>query len=103
MRGGAHEPAIQLARPDEEVEHLAADLPRVDDRRALRDHPGAVAGGELGRREAHVAAEADAQLGGGLAGELGENEREPAPDGFGDVAVDLLAVEAADVVGLEDL
>ena len=32
-----------------------------------------------------------------------EHARERAPDALGDVAVDLLAVEAADVVGLEDL
>ena len=66
-------------------------------------HAVAVAGGQLGRGEAHVAAEAEPQLGDGLAGEVGDHAREAAADLLGDVAVDLLAVEAADVVGLEDL
>ena len=95
-------PPSRLARADEEVEHLGADLADVEHVRALGDHALAVARGELGRGEAHVAAEADAQLGGGLAGEVGDDARERAADRLGDVAVDLLAVEAADVVGLED-
>ncbi len=103
VRGGAHQPAVELARADEEVQHLAADLPGVDDGRALGDHPFAVARGELRCRQAHVAAEPDAQLAGGLVREVGQHERERPPDELGDVAVDLLAVQAADVVGLEDL
>ena len=39
----------------------------------------------------------------GLPARSREHARERAPDALGDVAVDLLAVEAADVVGLEDL
>ena len=65
--------------------------------------PGPVARRELRRGQAHVAPEAEAQLARRLAGELGEHARERAADLLGDVAVDLLAVEAADVVGLEDL
>ena len=65
--------------------------------------PVAVAGGELGGGQAHVATEADAQLARRLAREIRQHAGEGAPDGLGDVAVDLLAVEAADVVGLEDL
>ena len=38
-----------------------------------------------------------------LARQAREHARERAPDQLGDVAVDLLAVQAADVVGLEDL
>ena len=103
VRGRAHEAAVELARADEPVEHLAADLPGVDDGRALGDHPVAVAGGELGRAEAHVAAQADAQLAGRLAAEVRQHPCERAPDRLRGVAVDLVAVQAADVVGLEDL
>ena len=39
----------------------------------------------------------------GLAREVGQHVRERAADPLGDVAVDLLAVQAAHVVGLEDL
>ncbi len=103
MRGGAHQPAVELARADEEVEHLGADLAGVEHVCALAEHAVAVAGRELGRGQAHVASEADAQLADGLARQAREHAREPAADLLGDVAVDLLAVEAADVVGLEDL
>ena len=66
--------------------------------------PVAVARGELGRGQAHVAAEADAQLADRLAARgRRARARTPRPIGLGDVAVDLLAVQAADVVGLEDL
>ena len=103
MRGGAHEPAVEAPGADEEVEHLGPDLTDVQHVGALRLHAGAVAGGEGGRREAHVAAEAEPQLGDGLAGEVRDHAREAATDLLGDVLVDLLAVQAADVVGLEDL
>ena len=63
VRGGAHEPAVELPRADEEVEHLGADLPGVEHVGALGLHARAVARGELGRGEAHVAAEAEPQLG----------------------------------------
>ena len=62
----------------------------------------AVARRELGRGEAHVAAEADAQLVGGLARQVAQDAGEGAADLLGDVAVDLVAVEAADVIRLED-
>ncbi len=39
----------------------------------------------------------------GLALQLREHPRERAADQLGDLAVELLAVQAADVVGLEDL
>ncbi len=67
VRGGAHQPAVEVARADEEVEHLGADLAGVEHVRALGDHAVAVARGQLGRGQAHVAAEADAQLGRRLA------------------------------------
>jgi len=61
-----------------------------------------VARRELGRGQAHVAAEADAQLAGRLAGEVAEHWSANArPTASATVAVDLLAVQAADVVGLE--
>ena len=101
VRGGAHEAAVELARADEPVEHLGADHPGVDHVGALGHQAGAVAGRQLRRGQPHVAPEADPQL--ARPGEVGEHARERAPDRLGDVAVDLLAVEAADVVGLEDL
>ena len=77
--------------------------PGVDHVGALAQQALAVARRELGRAQAHVASQADAQLRHGLAGELAEHVRERTRRSLGDVAVDLLAVEAADVVGLEDL
>ena len=103
VRGGAHEPAVEAPGADEEVQHLGPDLADVQHVGALGLHAGAVAGGEGGRGEAHVAAEAEPQLGDGLAGEVRDHAREAATDLLGDVLVDLLAVQAADVVGLEDL
>ena len=103
VRRRAHQPAVERARADEEVEHLGPDHPRVEHVRALGDHPVAVARRQLRRGQAHVAAEADPQLARGLAAQPGEHARERAADLLGHVAVDLLAVQAADVVGLEDL
>jgi hypothetical protein len=103
VRGGAHQPAVELARADEEVEHLGPDHPGVDHVRSLGHHPVAVARGELRRGQPHVAPEADPELADRPAVQPAENPRERAADLLGDVAVDLLAVEAADVVGLEDL
>ena len=103
VRGGAHEPAVEPARADEEVEHLRADHPGVEHVGALGGHALAVARGELGRGQAHVAAEAEPQVRRALAGQLGEHAHERAADLLGDVPVDLVAVQAADVVGLEDL
>ena len=94
VRGGAHQAAVELARADEPVEHLGADLPRVDDRRALADHAVAVARRQLGRAEAHVAPKADAAVRGRLALEIADHAREAAADPLGGVAVDLLAVDA---------
>src|SRR5581483_8889764 len=70
---------------------------------ALGDEAGAVAGRELGRALAHVVAEGDAQGAGRPAPELREGAGEGAPDDLGHIAVDLGAVAAADVVGLEDV
>ena len=103
VRGGAHQPAVELARADEEIEHLGPDHPGVEHVRALGHHAVAVARGELRRGQAHVAAEPDPQLARPACRAAREHARERAADLLGDVAVDLLAVEAADVVGLEDL
>ena len=102
VRGGADQAAVELARADQEVADLGRGLAGVEHVDALGDQPGAVARGELGRAEAHVVRERDPQLARRLAGKLAEHAREGAADLLGDVAVDLLAVEAADVVGLED-
>ena len=103
VRGGAHEPAVELAGADEVIEHLGPDQPGVEHVGALAHHALAVACGELGSGQAHVVAEADAQVAGRLAGQVGEHAHERAADLLGAVGVELLAVEAADVVGLEDL
>ena len=103
VRGGAHQPAVELARADQVVEHLGRDLAGVEHGRALAAHALAVGGRELGRAQAHVVAESEPQLGGGLVLELGDHAGEGPADHHGAVGVDLLAVEAADVVGLEDL
>ena len=103
MRGGAHEPAVERARADEEIEHLGADHPGIEDVRALGDHARPIARAQLGRGEAHVAPEPDPQLPRCLGGRFGQHAHERAADLLGPVAVQLLAVEAADVVGLEDL
>ena len=63
----------------------------------------AVAGRELGGAEAHVPPQADAQIADGLAGEAAEHVREGARDLLGRVAIDLLAVDAPDVIRLEDV
>ena len=103
VRGGAHQPAVELARADEVIEHLGADHPGVEHVRALRGHALAVTRRELRRGQPHVAPEPEPQLAHRPAGELPDHARERPPDVLGDVAVDLLAVQAADVVGLEDL
>ncbi len=103
VRGGAHQPAVQLARADQEVQHLAAHLARVDHVRARRQQPLAVARRELRRAQAHVAPEPHAQPRDRLARERAEHVREGPPDPLGEVAVDLLAVQPADVVRLEDV
>ncbi len=62
VRGGAHQTAVELTRADEVIEHLGADLAGVENVSALGLHPGPVALGQLGSAQAHVAAEAEAQL-----------------------------------------
>ena len=87
---------------DQEVQHLGRDHPGVEYRRALLCEPVAQAGGHLGGLQAHVASEPDAQLGGRLAAQVGQHAREGAPEQVGDPAVHLLAVDAPNVVCLED-
>ena len=102
VRGGAHQPAVERARADEEIEHLCPDHPGVEHVRALGHHAIAVTAGQLRCRQAHVAPEPDPQHARGFVTQACEHAHERAPDLLGDVAVDLLAVKAADVVGLED-
>src|SRR5581483_11075363 len=97
VRGGAHRAAVEPVVADEEVEHLGGDHPGVDHGRALGGDAVPVAAGHLGGRQAHVAPEADAQLGGGLVGQVGEDAHERAADQLGDVAVHVVRVDAADV------
>ena len=101
VRGRAHQPAVELARPHEVVEHLRAHLAGVDHMGALAHEALAVARGQLGRAQAHVASETDPQLGDGLAGRARQHPRERAADQLGAVAVELRAVQPADVIRLE--
>ena len=103
VRGGAHESAVEVPRPDEVIEHLGADLAGIEDRCALRHHAGAVRLGHVGGGQAHVAAEAEAQLGGRLVLEVRDHPRERPSDQLGQGGVDVGAEQPADVVGLEDL
>ena len=59
VRGGAHQAAVEVARADEEIQHLGADLAGVEHVRALGGHALGVGGRHLGRGQAHVAAEAE--------------------------------------------
>ena len=103
VRRRAHQSAVERLRADEEIQHLRADHSGVEHVRALRDHAVAIPAGELGSGQAHVAPEPDPQRARLLPAQAGEHAHEGAPDELGDVAVDLLAVEPADVIGLEDL
>ena len=102
VRGGDHRAAVELARADQVVEHLGRDHAGVEHGRALEDHPVADLGRHLRRGQPHVAAEADPQLAGGLLAQPRQHPDEGAADRVGGRRVHLGAVEAADVVGLED-
>ena len=95
MRRGDLRAAVEIVADDGEVEHVGGQHAVVDDVGALLAHAFDEGGGERRRRHAHVARDADRrrlQIGG-----------EAAADLPGDVLVDLARVEAADVVGLEDV
>jgi hypothetical protein len=102
VRGGAHQAAREVARADGEIEHLGAHLADVDHARALVADAVDVAGGELRRGQAHVPAHGEREAARGRALEVRDHLRERAADLVGHVGVDLLAVQAADVVRLED-
>ena len=78
--GGDHRAAVELARPDQVVEHLGRDHAGVEHGRPLDDHPVADLGRHRRRGQAHVAPEADPQLGRLLAAKPGEDADEGAPD-----------------------
>jgi hypothetical protein len=84
------------------VEHLGADHSRVQDRAPLGDEPLADPTAHLRSLVSHVSAETDSEVRGLLPAQPGEDSREGSPDEVGGLAVELAAVEAADVVGLED-
>ena len=89
VRGGAHQPAVELARADEEIEHLGADHPGVEHVRALGDHPVAVAARPARARAGACRGRGRRAGRPRLAGHAGEHARERAADLLGDVAVDL--------------
>ena len=103
MRRRAHQATVEVAGADQVIQHLGPHLTGVEDGGPLRHHALAVGRGHLGGAETHVAAKAQRQLRGWLVGQLGRYPGEGAPDGQGCPGVELLAVEAAYVVGLEDL
>jgi len=103
VRGRADQAAVQAVGADEVVADLGRRLAGVEHVDALGGQPVAVARGERRRTEAHVVRERDAEVGGRLAREACEDAGEGAADLLGELAVDLRAVEAANVVGLEDV
>ena len=100
--GGADQATVELARADQVVGDLGRELARVEHVRALGDEARAVARRELGRGQAHVVPDATRSCGGPCR-RGGQDAGEGPADLLGGVAVDLRAVEAADVVGLEDV
>ncbi len=86
--------AFEIVVDHREVELVGAEHPVVDDVGALCPHALDERGRERWRRQPHVARHrhgARLQIG-----------REPAPDRFGCLFVQLTRVETADVVGFED-
>ena len=102
VRGGDHRAAVELARADQVVEHLGRDHARVEHGRALEDQPVAQLRRHRRRGQPHVAAEPDPQLARLLAAQPAEHAGEGAADRVRGGLVHLLAVEAADVIRLED-
>ena len=102
VRGGDHRPAVELLGADEEIEHLGADHPGVDDRDPLGHQALDRAAGHVGRGQTHVAADPDPKLARLLVAQVGEHPGEGAADRPRRGLVHLGAVQAADVVGLED-
>jgi hypothetical protein len=100
--GGDHRAAVQFPRSDQVIEHLRRHHSGVQDLGSLGGQSLGDAAGNLRGLEPHVAPQADPELGRLLAGESGQHPGEAATDELRDVAVDLGAVQAADVVGLED-
>jgi len=103
MGGRHHHPAVEVVRADEVVEHLGPDHPGVEHRRSLAGHPLEVRGGHLRCGQAHVAPKPEPQLGRRLLALVGDHPRERTADQLGDLGVEIGAVQAADVVGLEDV
>ena len=101
VRGGAHQPAVELPRADRPVEHLGADHPDVEHVGARVHDPARVLGGHPGSGQAHVAPEGDPLLLGGRALKLREHVRKGPPDAVRERLVHLVRIGAADVVGLE--
>jgi hypothetical protein len=101
--GGDHRAAVELARADQVVEHLGGDLPGFEHLCALGDQ--ALAHRPRHRRcgQSHVAPQPDPQLARLLAAESSQDPGEGPADRQRRRLVHLLAVEAADVVGLEDI
>ena len=102
VRSGDHRAAVQLARADQVVEHLGRDHPGVEHGRALEDQPVAQLRRHRRCGQSHVAAEPDPQLARLLAAQSRQHPGEGAADRVRGRLVHLLAVQPADVVGLED-
>jgi len=102
VRGGAHQPPVELAGADEEIQHLGTDLAGIEHTHPLHQKPLAIARRELGSGQAHVATEAHTQLGRRLARQFRQHARKRASNLYGRLTVDLLAIEATDVIRLED-
>ena len=83
VRCGAHQAAVQIPRADQVIEHLGPDLAAVEHGGTLLAHALAIGVRQLGRGQAHVAAQAEAQIGGRLLLELADDPRERPPDQLG--------------------
>ena len=103
VRGGAHQAAVEVMRADQEVQHLGRDLAGVEHGRRPRcrsrpDRPSASSGAV--RRMSRPRPSRSSPV--GLPSSVGDHARERAADRDRRVAVDLVAVDAPDVVRLED-
>jgi hypothetical protein len=103
VRGRAHQPAVEVARADQPVEHLRADHPGIQHVGALGHHPLAIARGELTGGQPHVSPKPDTQLTGLLARKRPEHARERPSHVVRHAAADLLAIQPPDVIRLEDV
>ena len=95
MRGGDHDPTIEVQLADGEIDHLRADQPELDDLCASLGRASHDRLRHRGRGEPHIPSYGD---------DFGlEFVDVGAADRVGAGLVQLVGIDPADVVGLEDL